>query len=72
MSKNQDKIAELVRTANPEDLARMIFEGGLEAIMICDNCPAREYCDERMKYNESNPEFVTCEMVMNEWLVKEE
>lgn len=69
---NQDKLAEMVRTMDPKVLAKMIFEGHFEPIIHCENCPAKEYCDERMKYNENNPEFVTCEMVMNEWLVKED
>ena len=69
---NQNKLAEMVRTMSPKVLAKMIFEGNFEPIFNCDDCPAKYYCDERMKYNENDPEFVTCEMVMNEWLIKED
>lgn len=70
---NQDKLAEMVRTMDPEIIAKAVMADRF-AIFNCFNCPAMKYCDSTMKSTEDESEnpvlddVVTCEEVMNKWL----
>lgn len=73
---NQDKLAEIVRTMDPKDIAKFITHTDSD---FCYKCPASDYCDKHILYSEDgwdripdeNGETLSCEEIFERWLKEE-
>lgn len=74
---NQDKLAEMVRTMDPKDIATFIITHTDSD--FCHKCPASDYCDKYILCSEDgwdripdeNGEILDCNQIFERWLKEE-